>query len=161
MAHENKVMKRRNDEIFSFSYDKKFFKNFFFEKFKNYKFNEFSFFFPFLGSTFWNNISDFFVFKSNNKFDLFSFFENKSFDFIIFSHFFNGLFFSKILTACSKQKGFDFLFTPLLNHYDFIVRGADPYRESLAFFERELFFKEIPTVYQNTEKDIIFFFEFF
>lgn len=106
-------------------------------------------------------ISDFFVFKSNNKFDLFSFFENKSFDFIIFSHFFNGLFFSKILIACSKQKGLDFLFTPLLNHYDFIVRGADPYREALAFFERDLFFKEVPTVYQNTEKDIIFFFEFF
>lgn len=54
MANEKKIMKRRTDEIFSFSYNKKFFKDFFFDKFKNYKFNEFSFFFPFLGSTFWN-----------------------------------------------------------------------------------------------------------
>lgn len=107
------------------------------------------------------HISDFFVFKSNNKFDLFSFFENKSFDFIIFSHFFNGLFFSKVLTACSKQKNLNLLFAPLLNHYEFIVRDVDPYREALVFFERELFFKEVPTVHQSTEKDIIFFFEFF
>ena len=59
---------------------------------------------PFLSSLFFQKISDFFNFKTNNEFDFSFFFDKITFNFIIFNHVFNKIFFIKFLIALSQMK---------------------------------------------------------
>jgi hypothetical protein len=162
MAKKEQSMYTRTDNkdiLLSFAYDNSHFKSYVFEQIKLKNYSEFSLLFPFSGSLFFPKISDFFAFKTNNKFDLFYFFENKTFDFIIFNHVFNRSFFFNIISSCFKLNKTDSFFSPIMNHYEFF-HTAETFVSSVNFFSRNHFIR-VPSLYVNPEKDIMFFFDFF
>ena len=118
-----------------------------------------NFIFSFFGSLFFKKINDFFIFKTNNKFDLFFFFENKNFDFIIYNHIYNRIFFFQILNAFFKMRKINDFFLPLINHYEFFYT-LKSFNNSLTFFNHN-FFVQVPALYVNYEKELMFYFEKF
>lgn len=165
MGQAKQSLKPREDSLFSYGYDKGLFFKFFSHKFFSAKkvgnFSNFSF----LGSLFFNKISDFFVFKANNKFDLLSFFENKNFDFIIYNHIFNYMSFFQVLDSCVKMKKLEPLFSAVAGHYEPILSDtsmtAIPHPPLVEFFfERDYGFKEVPEMFLDSEKALAFYFDY-
>lgn len=139
----------------SFRYPVDYFKNFFkadfFFNFKN------SFFFSFFSTLFFPKIGDFFFQKTYNKFDLLFFFEKKTFDFIIHNHLNNRFFFFQILNSLFKLRNLNFSILSLVNQYEFFF-VEQPFKHSVYFFNRN-FFKQVPSLYVDLEKELIFFFD--
>lgn len=118
-----------------------------------------NFFFSFFGTLFFSKIKDYFFFKTLNQFDLMFFFDNRDFDFIIFNHLHNRIFFFQILNSIYKFRKVSDFFLPVLNHYDFLNED-NPFDSSIYFFSRT-FFNQIPPLYESTEKELMFFFDKF
>ena len=118
-----------------------------------------NFFFSFFGTLFFPKIKDYFFFKTLNKFDLMFFFDNKDFDFIIFNHLHNRIFFFQVLNSIYKLRKINDFFLPVLNHYDFLSED-NPFDSSIYFFSRT-FFNQVPPLYETTEKELMFFFDKF
>lgn len=152
--------KNKNPMLFmfkasSFRYSFNFFKNHIQEDF--FSSEKKSFFFPFFGSLFFPKIIDFFFQKTYNKFDLLFFFEKKNFDFIIFNHLHNRFFFFQILNSLYKLRNVNTSILSLINQYEFFF-VEQSFKHSVYFFNRN-FFKQVPLLYVNAEKDLIFFFD--
>jgi hypothetical protein len=108
---------------------------------------------------FFHKIFDFFNFKTNNDFDFAFFFEKLSFDFILFNKIFNNIFFSKFLIAISKLGLIDGSLKNVLSHYSFLHTDVPLHNSSNSFtFDNFTF---VPSVYQNTEREVIYFFDLF
>jgi hypothetical protein len=136
------------------------FKKYIFKYFRSISlFSESLFFFPFICSLFFQKISDFFVFKTNNDFDFVFFFERLSFDFVIFNHIFNNISFSKFLINLYKMRLSNNSLFAVLSHYDFLFTPVSLFK-SLDFYNYNNF-SFVPLMHQNTEKELIFFYETF
>lgn len=142
-------------KFFSFRYSFDFFKKFLKSKFFFNDTN--SFFFSFFGTLFFPKIVDFYFQKTYNKFDLLFFFENKNFDFIIFNHVYNRFFFFQILNSLFKLRNLNCSISSLINQYEFFF-VEHSFKHSIYFFNRN-FFKQVPSLYVNFEKELIFFFD--
>lgn len=143
----------------SLRFDESFFLQYFTKIFFNDEQEQGNFFFSFFGTLFFSKIKDYFFFKTLNQFDLMFFFDNRDFDFIIFNHLHNRIFFFQILNSIYKLRKINDFFLPVLNHYDFLYED-NPFDSSIYFFSRT-FFTQVPPLYENSEKELMFFFDKF